>query len=468
MYGSGRDSPDYSAPGASRRPPPINSRSPSQSYSPPRREHGRSQYGRSSPDDRRRDRDVDYRDAYRGKSSSRHFGRGSMKRSRSRSRTPPRYFSRRSNSRSRTRSKSPSSSRDYYRSDRKSGDFYQERKPQTQKYPWQDEQILRSLHCHHCNVKLNDRDSMMSHLKGSEHLMQLRREKDDQVRRNTGGLGLNDVLVPNEDNYDPNFWNRERGPQKLRPDQERFLNTKRLDSIPSKFDPSNYDHGQYKFNESELYCEPCDVWVRSRDQMQAHKEGANHKKKSAKIQRFQCRLCLIEVPCQDTLNNHMRGKDHIKREKQLTEQRRQQGRGNDLDVDSSGYKTGPKEMARLNNDDFEELQKLRRENNILKKKLEEYITKHKKCVKEHGAQEFEDLRAYKQMCLEKHIRPLEMGRRGLHVKKEEVNDDVNIPSTSSSPHPSQSHVKQERVKEEPGARKDKEYVEEDDGDVIVL
>ena len=67
------------------------------------------------------------------------------------------------------------------------------------------------------------------------------------------------------------------------------------------------------------------------------------------------------------------------------------------------------------------------------------------------------------MCLEKHIRPLEMGRRGLHVKKEEVNDDVNIPSTSSSPHPSQSYVKQERVKEEPGARKDKEYVEEDDG-----
>ena len=102
--------------------------------------------------------------------------------------------------------------------------------------------------------------------------MQLRREKDDQVRRNTGGLGLNDVLVPNEDNYDPNFWNRERGPQKLRPDQERFLNTKRLDSIPSKFDPSNYDHGQYKFNESELYCEPCDVGFSFKNPYEKHRK----------------------------------------------------------------------------------------------------------------------------------------------------------------------------------------------------
>merc|ERR1711915_115108 len=105
------------------------------------------------------------------------------------------------------------------------------------------------------------------------------------------------------------------------------------------------------------------------------------------------------------------------------------------DVDSSGYKTGPKEMARLNNDDFE------------------------------------DLRKHKQWCLEKHIRPTEMGRRGLHVKKEEVNDDLHLPSTSSSPHPSQSsQVKQEaNVKNEPIGRSD-EYVEheQDDDDVIVL
>ena len=453
MYGG--DSPDYSAPGSRRR--PERTRSP-QSYSPPRRD--RSQFEKRSPSDRHHRHD-DFN--YRGKSRSHYSDRGSMKRSRSR--TPPRYSSRRSCSRS--RSKSPSSSRDIYQRDSK------ERKYDVrgQRYPWEDEETLRSLHCKDCNVTLNDRDSMMSHLKGTQHLMQLKRLKDDQVRKTTGGLGLNDVLVPNYDNYDPNFWNREKGPQKLRPDQERFLNTERLDAVPAKFNPDRYDHGQYKFNESELYCEPCDVWVRSRDQMQAHKEGANHKKKSAKIQRFSCRLCLIEVPCQDTLNNHMRGKDHIKREKQLTEQRRQQGRGTDLDVDSSGYKTGPKEMARLNNDDFEELEKLRKENKILKKKLEEYVNKHKKCVQEHGAQEFEDLRKHKQWCLEKHIRPTEMGRRGLHVKKEEVNDDLHLPSTSSSPHPSQSsQVKQEaNVKNEPIGRSD-EYVEheQDDDDVIVL
>ena len=77
-----------------------------------------------------------------------------------------------------------------------------------------------------------------------------------------------------------------------------YLDTKRLDKMPAKFDKRTYDNGQYKFQKDEMYCEPCDVWVRSRDQMQAHKEGANHKKKSAKVQRFECKLCLIEVPCQ--------------------------------------------------------------------------------------------------------------------------------------------------------------------------
>ena len=89
--------------------------------------------------------------------------------------------------------------------------------------------------------------------------------------------------------------------------------------MPAKFDAKSYDNGQY---EKELHCEECGVWVRSRDQMQAHKEGANHKKKSAKVQRFWCKLCRVQVTCQDTLNNHMRGKDHIKR---VAEQRRLRG-----------------------------------------------------------------------------------------------------------------------------------------------
>ena len=121
--------------------------------------------------------------------------------------------------------------------------------------------------------------------------MQLRRLADDQIRKSTGGLRLNDVLVPT---YDPNFWNRVKEPKRLKPDQEKFLDTKRLDKVPAKFDPSNYNKGTY--NESELHCEPCDVWVRSRHEMQAHKEGDNHKKKSAPVQRFYCELCLVQVP----------------------------------------------------------------------------------------------------------------------------------------------------------------------------
>ena len=58
---------------------------------------------------------------------------------------------------------------------------------------------------------------------------------------------------------------------RLRPEQERYLDSKRLDSMKAKFDPETYDHGQYKYNKEELYCSDCDVWVRSRDQMQAHK-----------------------------------------------------------------------------------------------------------------------------------------------------------------------------------------------------
>ena len=69
----------------------------------------------------------------------------------------------------------------------------------------------------------------------------------------------------------------------------------------------------YRFNEKELYCEPCDVQVRSRDQMQVQKDGVKHKKRSAKVAVFECKLCWIKVPCQDTLNNHMRGTNHLKR-----------------------------------------------------------------------------------------------------------------------------------------------------------
>ena len=313
------------------------------------------------------------------------------------------------------------------------------------------------MHCKECNISFNDRESMIGHINGKEHLKQLRRLKDDEIRNKTG-KSLNDNLVPSYADYKENFWNENKGPRKLRPEQERFLDTEWLDDVPAKFDREGYDYGQYKYNEEEMYCEHCDVWVRSRDQMQAHKEGANHKKKSAKVQRFHCQLCRIDVTCQDTLNNHMRGKDHIKREKQ---QRKQRGDYNAYDNDS-GYKVGPVEMAKLKEDTEEENKRLRLENKNLQAKLKEYQEKDRKCIREHG--NLGDYKKYKQYYLENHVRPEQLARGGLHVKKEEPLDSA---STSGS----------SRVKEEPRVKREEEriadndnraeYVEEAD-DVVVI
>merc|ERR1719382_836326 len=112
--------------------------------------------------------------------------------------------------------------------------------------------------------------------------------------------------------------------------------------------------------------------------MQAHREGANHKKKSSRVAVFECQLCLIKVPCQDTLNSHMRGKDHIKRVNQLTEARRkaraEAGQQQEQEEEEElGYKTGPLEMMKLRDDEREELGRLRRENEILRTKVGRYV-----------------------------------------------------------------------------------------------
>ena len=194
------------------------------------------------------------------------------------------------------------------------------------------------------------------------------------------------------------YWDRERGARSLRPEQERFLDTARLDKVKAKFDPANYDHGQFRYKRSELYCDSCDVWVRSRDQMQAHKEGANHKKKSSRVAVYECKLCLIKVPCQDTLNSHMRGKDHIKRVNQLAETRRARGElGQEEEGETVGYKTGPLEMMKLRDDEREELGRLRRENGILRTKVQQYIQE-----KEQATRELEELRRLARNCRDNH------------------------------------------------------------------
>lgn len=143
-------------------------------------------------------------------------------------------------------------------------------------YPWEDEETLRSLHCKACDLTLNDRDSMFGHLKGKNHLQQLKRLKNQEVRLITGGRGLQDVLVPDKSTFDENFWKREKGPQKLRPEQERYLDTKSFDKMPVKFDKRNSDYGQYKFDPKELHCE-AELLQRSLKIMEGHfalcKEG---------------------------------------------------------------------------------------------------------------------------------------------------------------------------------------------------
>ena len=189
------------------------------------------------------------------------------------------------------------------------------------------------------------------------------------MRIATGGPGLSDLLRPSSMRFDENFWNREKGPSKLRPEQERFLDTKRFDRVPAKFDKDNYDYRQSRSQEKELYCSDCDVWVRARDQMQVHKEGKEHRRRSVKVPVYECKLCLISVPCQDTLDNHMKGKDHLKRVKELNETRK--ARGETTGGEDGGYMTGPLEMARLSNNEKEELLRLRKENSILQGKCKE-------------------------------------------------------------------------------------------------
>jgi len=297
-------------------------------------------------------------------------------------------------------------------------------------YPWEDEEILQTLNCKACSVTLHDRDSMMSHLKGRPHLSQQQRLRDKEVRIKTGGRGLNDVLKPDKQRlqYEDNFWDKSKAPRTLLPEQERFLDETRLDRVKANFDRDKYDHGQFKYKEEELHCEICDVYTRSRDQMQAHKEGQNHKKRSAKVQRYNCEICLIEVPCQETLDNHMRGKDHIKREKQLQEKRRE--RGETVPGDSGmGFRTGPIEMAKLSNNEREELEALRKSVKYLQGKVKELTVLRSVCKKEHGTEEVTELRKYKQWCEKTHIRPKEFQRPGIFCKKEEPADD-NEPSTS--------------------------------------
>jgi len=295
------------------------------------------------------------------------------------------------------------------------------------KYPWQDEEVLRTLHCRDCDVLMYDRDSMASHLRGRKHLMQQTRLRDKEVRLTRGGRrGLNDVLRANQEwlEYDDGYWEKERSGRDLKLEQERFMDSYRLDMVKAKFDAKKYDYGQYRLRKEEVHCEICDVWTKTRDSMEAHKAGVNHKKRSASVQIFECKLCWVVVTCQATLDNHMRGKDHLKREKQLQEQRKKRGENDS----GGGYKTGPREMAKLSNNEVEELVQLRQMVTILQDKVKQYQVEREKCAREHGTKEVKKLRQMVEKCREEHQRSAEFGRKG--ILKEETGCDDDQPSTS--------------------------------------
>ena len=94
------------------------------------------------------------------------------------------------------------------------------------------------------------------------------------------------------------------------------------------------------------------------------------------------------------------------------------------------------ELAKLANNELEELKQLRLENSVLKKKVAEYQKERQKCVREHG-KDYEKSKRAKQFCLENHIRTKELAKRRIeaHVKKEERLDDLDRASTSSGKSP---------------------------------
>ena len=230
----------------------------------------------------------------------------------------------------------------------------------------------------------------------------------------TGGRGTSDLLMPSEDVYDSDYWNKEKGPRRLRPEQERYLDTKRFDRLQPKFDQESYRKARP--SEKELHCSDCDVWVKTKDQMQAHKEGKEHRKRTAKVQVFECKLCLISVPCQDTLNNHMKGKSHIKKAKELHDERK--ARGEITGEWEEGYMTGPLEMARLDNNEREELRRLRKEVVILQGKYKEIL------------RDREDLRRQVRFCRDNHHPGSKKPKVEYEDKKPKVEYEDQKPSTS--------------------------------------
>lgn len=119
------------------------------------------------------------------------------------------------------------------------------------------------------------------------------------------------------------------------------------------------------------------------------------------------------VTCQDTLDNHVKGKDHIKRAQQMNERRWMQG----FKVEEQdGFKTGPVEMAKLDPNEREELDNLRKQVRTLQEKVKSLQEARKTCVETHEQKDFKELQEYKDWCIRSHQRTREFSKPGIFCK----------------------------------------------------
>lgn len=236
-----------------------------------------------------------------------------------------------------------------------------------------------------CDVSVFDRSSMRAHIAGRPHLAMKQKHRDSELRQRFG-KGLAEVMQTDPDHfgYDENFWARESsGSRSRREEIARQQENSHYSRTPVKFDKATYDFGQFNSSSDELYCADCDVRTLTRDQMQCHKNGQTHKKRTTLVKVYSCELCYVTVPCQDTLDNHKRGKSHLKRVQELEDQRRR-----------SGEYTGPG----LSRSEVAELELLRVRASNQQRQLATLRAREQACIRDHHQflrlqQEMETLKA---------------------------------------------------------------------------
>jgi len=345
------------------------------------------------------------RDDYDRRSSRDHYDRYSRdeRRSNSRSYSQDYEYDRRGSSRKRSRSRSPYDDDDWRRrrerDNERSGSPYEneeniklEIKEEDLGY-WNErgylvidgyelkgttngfnEVELKALrlpyYCEYCKVKLGDPESMRNHIRGMKHIQE----------KKTQGIYVPGMEIKVEN--DRNFWIKQDN--KLKSQQ---ANRNSLDNDYSKkksnFKGRRYDMGQFR---ESMYCDICGVTVHSRDTMENHIQGAEHKRRAKVPEKFECKLCLIVVPCQNTLNSHLQGKDHIKR---MNEEKLRKERG---------------ENTVLSSDDIEELKQVKLQVKNLQKIFDKLLEKQKKCKTEHKDA---DTLADRKRTLENELKQLE-------------------------------------------------------------